>query len=289
MATKNRSNSQSSQVWELVNVPDHQGVMNVGGRIGAALGPECFRQAISKLSGAASVMSQLTRAQTVSPISNNIRQNLDHAAQCVSNSHLNGKGISIVIGGGHDHGYSQLLGLKKHFPKLGCVNIDAHLDLRKPNPQITSGSPFYLALEEGILTSDRFVEFGIQRPSNADTLIEYAEQKKIQIHWLEDLRFGKAVPMFKKTLQALSKRCDAIVVSLDLDSMSAADCPGVSAPQPEGFTTSEVFEFLSQAGKNSKVKSLGIFELNPIHDIEKRTEKVAATAAYYFLRSALGL
>lgn len=59
--------------------------------------------------------------------------------------------LSVIIGGGHDHGYTQLSSIKKTLPKnarLGCINIDAHLDVRKPNPVPSSGSPFYIALEE---------------------------------------------------------------------------------------------------------------------------------------------
>jgi arginase family enzyme len=37
------------------------------------------------------------------------------------------------------------------------------------------------------------------------------------------------------------------------------------------------------AGECRKVVSLGIFELNPIHDSGERTSRLAATSAWHFL------
>ena len=88
-------------------------------------------------------------------------------------------------------------------------------------------------------------------------------------------------------LARLKKNSDAIVISLDLDSFAEAFAPGVSAPQPEGFTPSEVFEMLQLAGNEKKVVSLGIFELNPEVDRDGQTAKLAANCAYQFLDSMI--
>lgn len=88
-------------------------------------------------------------------------------------------------------------------------------------------------------------------------------------------------------MKKLRTRCDAIVISLDLDAASAADAPGTSAPQSEGFSASEIVEMMEIAGADKKVVSLGIFELNPMLDIDERTARLGATAAYHFISRAL--
>src|SRR5206468_3275101 len=92
---------------------------------------------------------------------------------------------TIVVGGGHDHGYSQLAGIARAFPgkSVGCINVDAHLDVRKPKSdrEITSGSPFYLALESGVLKPDNLVEFGIQSQCNSPELWAYVREKRARI------------------------------------------------------------------------------------------------------------
>ena len=43
----------------LLGIPDDQGVLNVGGRVGAALGPAAFRKILRKMSGKTGLVSQI--------------------------------------------------------------------------------------------------------------------------------------------------------------------------------------------------------------------------------------
>jgi formiminoglutamase len=272
--------------WCLLGIPDHQGVYNVHGRLGAAKGPQAFRDVFRFLKGPAAVQNSLIDAGNLSvtrDISNNHRQAADFIYQ-----HHKKTNLSVVVGGGHDHGYSQLLALSKLGP-VACINIDAHLDVRKPSPIPSSGSPFYLAIENGILNKKNFIEFGIQDHCNSQDLWDYVESKDISVIPFKTLRNGNAVKKFKSALEKLSIGNNQVVVSFDLDSVACAFAPGVSAPQSEGFTPSEIIEMMEISGQNKKVSSLGIFELNPLHDIEKSTARLAATAAYHFIEEALGV
>ena len=278
--------------WSLVGIPDHQGVMNVGGRLGAASGPAAFRRAWARLSSLENPSKSLEDFGDVSPIAIDVAMNHKTASRLIAKAHQK-CGISVVVGGGHDHGHSHLVGVLQSFssqkkkPRLGCINIDAHLDVRKPEPEISSGSPFYLAVESATIDASRLIEFGIQRQCNAPVLWEYVQQKKIPVVLFESLRGGKAVASFRAQLAKLSRTCDAIVISLDLDAFAHGSAPGVSAPQPEGFTPSEVFEMLRLAGLSKKTISLGIFELNPEHDRDEQTAKLAANCAFHFIESVL--
>ncbi|MCM2279968.1 MAG: formimidoylglutamase [Oligoflexia bacterium] len=278
--------------WSLIGIPDHAGVINVGGRIGAALGPNAFRKALARLKGRDPVRETLLDCGDLKPVSSDVRENLAAASELIRHSHR-AKGLSVVVGGGHDHGYSHLLGIAKALEmkpagnRLGCINIDAHLDVRSPNPLVTSGSPFHLAIESGLLDPKRFVEFGIQSHCNGPELWDYAEKKKVKIVPFENLRHGKAIVHFKSVLRKLATSCDAVVISLDLDAAASAFAPGVSAPQPEGFGATDLLEMAEAAGEEAKVVSLGIFELNPAHDENDRTARLAATTAFHFIARAL--
>lgn len=288
--------------WSLIGIPDHQGVVHVGGRIGSARGPSVFRTCFARLKGRDPVQSTLHECGDVRPISTDIESNHNSAADLICNGHR-ASGLSVVVGGGHDHGYSHLLGIHRALEheltkklgdhahpekiKLGCINIDAHLDVRKPSPWVTSGSPFYLAIESKILSPKNFLEFGIQSHCNQSDLWAYVESHKIKVVPFEDLRHGKAITQFKAALKKLSASCDAIVISLDLDAVSESFAPGVSAPQAEGFSSTDILEMMEYAGEDPQVVSLGVFELNPEHDIDHRTARLAATAVYHFVARAL--
>jgi arginase family enzyme len=166
--------------------------------------------------------------------------------------------------------------------------VDAHLDVRKPAPLITSGSPFYLAIEAGVVEPSKFVEFGIQSHCNDASLWDYVESRQVEVVSFTALRNGKAAQAFEWALKKLAQSCDAVVLSLDIDAAAQAFAPGVSAPQAEGFTSSDILEIAEIAGRHEKCVSLGIFELNPEHDLDDRTARLAATAAFHFLEEKLG-
>ncbi|MEO5970355.1 MAG: formimidoylglutamase [Bdellovibrionia bacterium] len=277
----------------IIGIPDHQGVLALGGRLGSAQGPEAFRKAFVRLKGRVPLKDWTQDCGDVPGITFDVALNHKKASQYILGKTLLNR-RSVIIGGSHDHGYSHLDGiyrfLAKHSkvnrPRIGCINIDAHLDLRKPAPVISSGSPFYLALESGILHPKRFIEFGIQSHCNAPELWDYADTKKVEIVPFCKLRHGTAVKVFEKKLKKLCAQSDAVVISLDLDALASAYAPGVSAPQSEGFTAMEIIEMMEIAGRQKKVISLGIFELNPEHDEDNKTARLAATAAYHFLEAS---
>ncbi len=275
--------------WSLIEIADHQGVLNVGGRVGACNGPRAFLHQFRRLRGRAPVHEALGLHLKASEIGHDVIENHRHAADLVRRAQ--GEcARSVVVGGGHDHGYSHVLGVAEALGlkrRLGCINIDAHLDVRRPAPLPGSGSPFFLAIESGVLDPGHLVEFGIQSHCNAPELWDYVDQKQIQVHSWASLRFADRLEAFRAELESLAARVDALVISLDLDALAQAHCPGVSAPQAEGFDPAEVLAMLELAGGHSKVVSLGIFELNPEHDVQDATARFAATAAYHFIEAGL--
>ena len=75
-----------------------------------------------------------------------------------------------------------------------------------------------------------------------------------------------------------------IHVSLDMDAVDPLEAPGVGTPWPGGLTFREAhlaMELLADAGQ---VSSMEVVEVNPIHDHENRTAKLAAD----LILSALG-
>jgi len=278
--------------WSLVSIPDHVGVQNVGGRIGAAFGPRAFSECFAKMNGhrpnEVSLKSQLTSHFTLETISASVEENHVAAAKLVREAAA-GADRTIVVGGGHDHGYSHLLGFHNLYgasKKIGCINLDAHFDLRRPNPKISSGSPFFLAIESGVLCGENLYEIGIQTQCNTPELWSYAVQKNVTIVTLDEFRHSESIFLFKQSLEKLARQVDTVVISVDLDSVAEGFAPGVSAPQSEGFTPMELIEFCEVAGANEKVVTLGIFELNPLHDVGNRTARLAATCAFRFLEKA---
>ena len=276
----------------VIGFPDELGIKNVGGRLGASLGPASYLEAFQKIKGKFPVLDRCLSSTLVSmgpELEINYQKAVDEVAR-VRKAHLSQLKSLIVVGGGHDYAYPWIRGMAQSLKKgknIGCLNIDAHFDLRAYDPVMTSGSPFRRLIDEKWLSPKNLIEFGIQEHCNGAELWAYAKKNAIPVVPFEKVRNGRAVAQFKLALQALSHRCDEVVISVDLDAMSMAFCPGVSAPQGEGFTGSELYQMLEIAGAHKKVTSLGIFELSPPLDHQNYTSRVAAQATWHFLSKAL--
>lgn len=278
----------------ILGLPHDAGVASAGGRPGAAGGPAAFRDNLRRFSGRDGVQQQLALDLDLPSNVGSLAEVHARAAAFIAEHHTQHR-WSIVVGGGSDFGYAQLRGLfdalggsLSHRPVIGCLNIDAHLDCQ-PSPGVCDAqSPFFVAIEEGILDPMQLVHFGAQRHCNAKEAWEYAEAKDCSIVLFDRLRTHEdAVPLFAQKLDHLSAYCDVIALQLDLDGVAQAFAPGVSDPQSEGLAPRDIIEMMRIAGRTSTVESLGIFELNPRFDLDQRTARLAATAAYYFIAERL--
>ena len=270
---------------KIIGLGDHEGVNNVGGRIGAAKGPESFKTFYNKLNGDDIFQQTKKELECVDFSGLSLEEKHEKTAQFIAECDKNND-ISIIVGGGHDFIYSHVKGISyNHEKKTSCINIDPHLDMRPYDEKFTSGSPFRRLLDEKIIDSNQLIEYGIQIHANAPALFEYAQSKNIDIVYYHDITFVNYLSVFKQKLEDLSKVSDHIVISLDLDVFQAAFAPGVSAPAAEGFTPEQMKALLKCAASFDKVKSLGIFELNPDLDIDDRTARLAAYCAYYFIEA----
>jgi len=289
MEKKSRSNF--CDTFCIIGFPDEIGVQNVQGRLGAKAGPIAFLEAFQKLNGKNKIQEKMVRSELVT-MGFDLETNYERSINAVKADAVNS--YVVAVGGGHDYAYPWVAGLSqaelqkgKKSPKIGCINLDPHFDLRSYEPKMTSGSPFRRLLEEGWIEGKNLVEFGIQEHCNAPELWEYARKKKVKTIPFTQLRGGKAVSTFRRALAELKKKCDLIAISLDLDALSMAYCPGVSAPQGEGFTAGEIYQILEIAGADKKVTSLGVFELAPPLDFQNQTSRVAAQATWHFLNAKL--
>lgn len=275
--------------WGLIGIPDDIGDNYAGGRLGAAKGPDAFRLMFKKMRGKDGVHELLEDQDNVDITKLNIKENHKRAIQFIK-QYQGDYPFTIIIGGSQDHTHSQLVGIKNSLKKkgsIGCINIGPHLEDKAPKMDMSSDTSYYQCIEEGIIDGENLVEFGIQPQCNPEVLWNYAKQKHIHIIQLNDIDTGHVLESFEKELKYLSKRCDHIVINLDMSAFPAPNAPGVSDPSVDGFTPNEVSRMLRLAASNKKVISLGIFELNPDFDIDNRTAKLAATCAYHFVAAKL--
>lgn len=268
---------------------DYGVALNLG-RTGAAEGPDAFRKAWGKLS------HPLHKPQiTLGDFGNIIcpDQDLVAAQKALGQgvAFMLSKGIQpLLVGGGHDMAYGHFLGIQKHLnthsPQavLGVINIDAHLDLRMPKPEGTSGTPFQQLSQELEQQKKPFHYccVGLRETANPPSLLKRAEEIKAclinrdacqQENW-------KAVAA---SLDQFLAPLDHVYLSLDLDVFHSGIAPGCSAPSPMGIDAQFGRSLLRHILASRKVISMDIAELNPRFDMDGNTARLAAEMAYEWL------
>lgn len=279
----------------LIGCPQHEGVQRNNGRIGAAEAPNKIRQQLYKLQvdrnsavrlfDAGNVTTDLFDYADDTDLSHTekefdaLEQIHEALSKVVSEFLRDGKKV-IVLGGGNDISYADLRALSETDQKISAINIDAHLDMRYAD-RMTSGTPYRKAIEERFILPHNFYEFGIRPESNGVFYLENAEKLGVNIYLLADIIEKGVVSEFQSVLNQIGEK--PIFLGLDMDSIQAADAPGVSASSPIGLSGGEVMQCLHLTKQKENLKVFEITEVNPKYDEDDRTVKLAAQLIYTFL------
>lgn len=283
-----KSTTLSAQTFALIGWPDDRGVTLNIGRAGAGQASVAIRKRLFPLVDRFPKLNLIDLGDL--KIEHTLEESHQKAAHHVSQT-LQKKMVPIVLGGGNDYAYGDVLGVSQGIgknKKIGVINIDAHLDVRDLSFGLTSGTPFFRILESKLIDPRHFIAFAPQKRVNSIHHEKYLTQKKSKMMWLEELQKLGVLKMFKQGLVFLSKQCDFIYLSLDMDAVKQSDSPGVSAPSPEGLTAHEVQNIFSIAGQNKKVKMISFYETNPLFDQDDQTSRLVASCIWHFLTAQNG-
>lgn len=250
----------------LLGLPDDTGVRLNHGRPGAAGGPRAFRAALARLGAAEPAGGPLPRVFDAGDIIPGQSLDETHARVTAAATALLDRGLlPVAVGGGHDLTFPFVRAAAGRGPALAGVYFDAHLDVR-PTPG--SGMAFRRLVEDcgvGPLHLHGF------RPLvNAQEHLAWFRAHGGHVH-------PDAAPV---ALPA----ADALFASFDLDVLDTAHAPGVSAPNPAGWSVREAEAWVRACGADARVRCFDLMELNPAHDPDGRTARVAAHLFLGFLQ-----
>ncbi len=268
------------------------GVSRNQGVAGSVDGPNAIRAAIANLACRAD--QTFFDVGNIRCVDDNLEQVQQESANEITQI-LERNGLPLILGGGHEIGWSSYLGaqqfLQTHAPgkKLGILNFDAHFDMRNPEPQPSSGTPFRQGQEwcqhHGV--SFNYFVMGLNPSANTEALFSFA--KRTHVQWVEDIDFTMSnIAQLQLRLADWVDGVDYVYVTLDLDVFSAAYAPGVSATAAVGVEPAVVLKLLQFLRSELKVQKKSILladvaEMNPSKDIDNRTAKLAARYLYQLI------
>lgn len=263
----------------LIGFACDEGVRRNGGRVGAKLGPQAIRKALANL--AWHQTAPVYDAGDVRCDDRDMEGAQARLAEVVADTIRAGH-RPLVLGGGHETAWGTFQGIVAAKPNatVGIINIDAHLDLRADEPG-NSGTPFYQMAKwcEKNARPFRYLCLGVSLASNTAALFDRA--RNLRADWMLDFEFQpiaaeEAIPR----LDPFCESVDCLHLSIDLDVLSAAVMPAVSAPAGRGILLETVEGLLVFALSTKKLVAVDIVEFNPSLDIDGNAARVAARIAW---------
>lgn len=268
------------------------GVRRNHGRPGAADGPRELRRMLGNHAWHGGDDRRLYDAGDVGCAGDALEAAQQEYADLVADL-LRGGHLPIGMGGGHEIAWGAYLGLERalagdpRLDRLGIVNIDAHLDLRRPETpgRGTSGTPF-LQIAEARAASGRpfrYLCVGASAAANTPALFDRAAALGTEVIFDTEV----AATGSDERIGRFVAGSTAIYLTFCLDALPASVAPGVSAPAALGIPLERAIALVrgvlaacAQGSRPGKLLLADVAELNPQHDEAGRTARTAARIVY---------
>jgi agmatinase len=195
--------------------------------------------------------------------------------------------LPVAIGGDHSMTLAELRALAAVHGPLGLVHLDSHMDLWDTyfdGLRYSHGTLFRRALEEGILDPSRVLQAGMRGPLYGEADEEIPGALGVEtIPWVERAEL---------TAAELAERARARLgtgpafLSLDVDFVDAAFCPGTGTPEVGGPTSFEALTYL-RALTDMRFVGFDVVEVAPAYDGPGQVTALFAANAVFEMLSLI--
>jgi agmatinase len=263
-------------------------------RSGARFGPEAIRSA----SGMIRTYNPVAKVQVFGVLSTidygdaatvpgYIEDTLERIANFVRP--LAQAGVTGVgMGGDHSVTLGELRALASVHGPLGLVHLDSHTDLWDSynGRPYSHGTMFRRALEEGVVDAARMVQAGMHGPLYGQLDEDIPGQLGVQtIPWIELVEMTPAE--FAAVARARVGDRPAFL-SLDVDIVDAAFCPGTGTPEVGGPTSFQALSYL-RALSGLRFVGYDVVEVAPAYDGPGQVTALFAANAIFEMLSMITL
>lgn len=186
--------------------------------------------------------------------------------------------IPIIIGGGHNNSYGNIVGTSKALnKKINVINCDPHSDFRALEGR-HSGNGFSYAFHENFV--NRYTVLGLhEQYNNADAIKSFMNTPdRLMFQSFEDIFIRE-----KHDYSIAMDRCinfvknDSCGIELDLDAITNVPA---SAKTSSGLTSIQARQYVYQCGKKLQASYLHISEGAPVLAHRKADNKTGKLIAY---------
>jgi agmatinase len=196
-------------------------------------------------------------------------------AQAASLNHL------VALGGDHTITLALLRALARRTGPLALVHFDAHVDTWPDSFGLVwgHGSPFYHAIEEGLVDPRRTIQIGIRSPLDR-AVHDWTLGKGVTIVGAEEVHENGPAAAAERVRRIVG---DArAYLTFDVDALDPAFAPGTGTPEVGGLATWQARAILRRLA-GIDFAGMDVVEVSPPYDVAEITALAAATIAWDYL------
>jgi arginase family enzyme len=201
-----------------------------------------------------------------------------------------------------ERGASPLILGGDHFVSLPCCRGVADVVAQRGGRVafVTIGCELGVAGQDPVWGTDwagsvvrRLVESGAVDPRNVAWVGPSGLAPRAEWEWIqasggvlvtaEEIHRQGATETTRQALEAASRACDAIYVSLGLDVLDSAHAPGIGPAVIGGLTPTELGQCVAVLAREPRVVALDVVEVAPYLDRSGRTARLASNLIFDFL------
>lgn len=178
---------------------------------------------------------------------------MKHAARTV----LEKKRFLLSLGGDHAISIGPIMAAAEIYPKLGVLQVDAHLDLRN----IWNGSRYNHACVMRRVVEDMalpVVQVGIRSFSSEEA--DYIQHRGLKPFFAHQIAQNDPAWIH----QAVERLPEHVYMTIDLDGLDPSVLPGTGTPEPGGLLYRQLVSLIQTVGQSRKVVAADINELSKI-------------------------
>jgi guanidinopropionase len=189
--------------------------------------------------------------------------------------------LPISAGGDHSISYPIFKGIVTDKP-IGMVHIDAHTDTWGDiwGSKFHHGSPFRLAVEDGLLDPKRTIQIGIRGGQNFLDGIDFSLTSGMRVVFIEEFTELGVKNIIEEARKVVGE--GPTYISFDVDGLDPVYAPGTGTPEVGGITTLEAQQLLRGLDGLDLIGG-DVVEVSPPFDHTGNTSLVGVTMMFEIL------
>jgi agmatinase len=188
----------------------------------------------------------------------------------------------IALGGEHGITLPLLRALTQRLGRpVALVHFDAHVDTWPDNfgQAYAHGSPFYHAINEGLIDPHRMIQIGIRSPVQREVM-DWTVDQGVTVLSAQDVHGAEPAAVARRIAGVVGEA--PVYLSFDIDALDPAFAPGTGTPEVGGLASWQMQAVLRRLG-DVRFVGMDVVEVAPAYDVAEITALAAATVVWEYL------